>query len=96
MDKDEYNHLHGYQDIKDAINTKLDARSNELYKTMWTETGSILEALRESVSESEEFADLVKYCRDKERNNLLGAITLELIDLYLSKKADELAEDEYE
>ena len=94
MDKDVYNHLHGYQDRKDAFNLKLDALASELYETMWNETGSILEALSESLSESDDYAALVKYCRANESMNLLGVVTLELIDIYLSEKADELAEDE--
>jgi len=94
MDKDEYSHLHGYEDAKEAFNEKLDARADTLYQDMWDTQGSVLEAFTESLAQSSDYATMVMYCNQHNNPTLLGSITLELIDVYLSEKADEMAEDE--
>ena len=94
MDKDEHSHLHGYQDQKDEFNEKLDALATRLYKDMWSNSKSISGAISETLAESMDYAAIIKYCHKNNSTTLLGAVTLELIDLYLSELADELAESE--
>ena len=94
MDKNEHNHFHGYQDQKDAFNEKLDALATPLYMDMWSSSRSISEAVSETLAESVDYAAIVKYCHENNSATMLGAVTLELIDIYLSELADELAENE--
>jgi len=94
MNDDEYSHYHSYQDQKDAFYAKVDELAARIYNDLWLDEGSILEAIKESLSESEYFADLVIYCEEVNNPQLLGMIALEIIDKYLSEQADELAEDQ--
>ena len=94
MDKNEYDHFHGYQDRKDALEDRINVRSLEIFEDLWDSNAAIMEALKESLSESDDYAALVKYCRRGDAMKLLGIITHELIDIYLSEQADQLAEDE--
>lgn len=94
MNKAEYDHFHSYQDLKDMMDEKLNERANELLNDMWYEDGSILEAIKEQLGESEEFAAVLKYARQHGSHALLGAVTIELIDHYLWQRAEVLAEDE--
>lgn len=94
MDKCEHNHFHGYQDQKDTFNEKLDELSTQILKDLWSSCASISEVLSESLAESNDYAAIIKYCHTNNSVTLLGAVTLELIDLHLSETADELAEDE--
>lgn len=93
MDKDEYNHFHSYQDRIDAFDERLTALSVNLHKDMWSNSQSILDAIPEALGESIDYAAIIKYCYKNNSTTLLGAITLELIDLQLSQLSDELAED---
>lgn len=94
MNKDEYTHFHGYQDKKDALDHEIDNKADLIYRELWTSNGSILNALSDSLSESDDYAAIVRYCHRNNNETILGAVTLELIDVYLSNSADELAEDE--
>jgi len=94
MDKIEYNHFHSYQDRKDALEEKLKARASEISEQLWTETGPVLEAIKEDLVESEDYATMVMYCKRNDSHSLLGIITLELIERYLSDNAFIQAEDE--
>lgn len=94
MNKDEYNHFHGYQDKKDALDQQINIKADLIYQSLWRDTGSIMEALSESLAESEDYAAIIQYCHRNNNETILGAVTLELIDVYLSNSADELAEEE--
>lgn len=94
MNKDEYNHFHGYQDKKDALDHQINNKADLIYQSLWSSTGSIMEALSESLSESADYAAIIQYCHRNNNETILGAVTLELIDVYLSNSADELAEEE--
>ncbi len=94
MNKYEHNHFHSYQDQKDAFDEKLDELSIRILSDLWFDCTSISEAISESLAESKDYAAITKYCRMNNSATLLGAITLDLIDLRLSEVADELAEKE--
>jgi hypothetical protein len=94
MDKSEYSHFHSFQDRKDALEEKIKARATELLEELWTSDGDILEAIKEGLAESEDYAAMVMYCHRNDSHALLGIITLELIDRYLSDASFEMAEDE--
>lgn len=94
MNKDEYNHFHSYQDQKDAFNQKIDDKADLIYKESWDDSNAILNAIAKALSESEDYAAIVQYCRRTQRETILGAVTLELIDVHLARVADEQAEDE--
>lgn len=94
MNDDEYSYYHSYQDQKDAFYEKVDELAAHIYNDLWNDEGSILEALKESLSESEDYAGIVIYSEAAGNPGLLGTITLEIIDKYLSERADELAEDQ--
>lgn len=93
MDKIEYNHYHSYQDMKDEFNEHLNQLSVEIFNDLWTNPSSIQEALADSLAESNDYAAIIRYCYNNNSASLLGEITLELISLYLTELADELAEE---
>lgn len=94
MNKKEYSHLHGYQDQKDELNERLDKLSTEILAELWSEGSSIQEAFSESLTESDDYITIVKYCYINNSALMLGAITLELIGVYLTGLAEEQAEEE--
>ena len=94
MNKKEYNHLHAYQDQKDEFNERLDKLSTEILARLWSEGSSIQEAFTESLAESDDYIAIVKYCNINNSALMLGAITLELIGVYLTDIAEERAENE--
>lgn len=92
MNKDEYNHYHSYQDMKDEFNDHLSQLSIEIFNDLWADSSAIQEALADSLAESNDYAAVVRYCYNNNSASLLGEITVELISLYLTELADELAE----
>jgi len=94
MNKEEYSHLHGYQDQKDELNEHLDKLSTRILAELWAENSSVQEAFTESLAESDDYITIVKYCHINNSALMLGAITLELISVYLTGLAEERAEDE--
>jgi len=94
MNKDEYNYLHGYQDKKDELDQRINDKADLIYHELWESTDSIIEALSDSLSESESYAAIVQYCQQNKCEVLLGSVTLELVGLHLSRCALEIAEDE--
>ena len=93
MNKGEYNHYHSYQDQKDVFNERLSRLSAEILNDLWSDCSSIQEALTESLAESDDYSAIIKYCHNNNSTSLLGEITMELIGVYLTKLADELAEE---
>lgn len=93
MNKDEYNYYHSYQDMKDEFNEHLSRLSIEIFNDLWADSAAIQEALADSLAESSNYATIIKYCYNNNSASLLGEITMELISLYLTELADELAEE---
>ena len=94
MNKKEYNHLHSYQDQKDELNERLDKLSTKILTELWSERSSIQEAFTESLVESDDYMDIVKHCNINNSVSMLGIITLELVGVYLTRVAEERAENE--
>ena len=92
MDKDEHNYYHSYQDVKDEFNEHLTQLSIEIFNELWADSASIQKALADSLAESSNYAAVISYCYNNNSASLLGEITMELISLYLTELADELAE----
>lgn len=94
MNKGEYNHLHGYQDQKDAFNEELNKLSSQIVDELWSCDASITNALTESLAESTKYISIIKHCHKNDGAQVLGVITLVLIDAYLMELAEERAEEE--
>jgi hypothetical protein len=94
MNNEEYKHLHSYQDQKDELNEHLDKLSTKILAELWSDDSSIQEAFTESLVESNDYVAIVKLCNVNNSALMLGAITLELIGVYLTRLAEERAENE--
>jgi len=93
MNKAEHNYYHSYQDMKDEFNEHLSQLSTDIFHDLWTDPASIQEALTDSLAESSDYAAIIRYCYNNNSTSLLGEITMELISLYLTELADDLAEE---
>ena len=94
MNKKEYSHFHSYQDRRDEFNERLDELSTKILAELWSENASIQEAFTESLAESDDYMTIVRHCNTNNSALTLGAITLELIGVYLTRLAEEQAENE--
>lgn len=94
MNKAEYNHYHGYQDAKDALNDRIQARVMEIQADYWYQPGMVAEAISEHIANNESFIALVLHLRTKNDFTAIGQLLIDTIDDYLADRADQEATDE--
>ncbi len=93
MDKDEYNHFHGYQDAKDKHNENLRNRADSILEELWLKPNEVQNAAIESLGESDDYVTMLLYARKHKATTLLGELTLAIIEKYLCELATVEAED---
>ena len=94
MNDAEYNHLHRYQDIKDAHQEKIGFRAEALRKEYWWDEGMLLEAIKEGLGEDVTYVHLAKKLIRQKDHIAFSIMTIDLLDKYLHEQAIEAAENE--
>lgn len=93
MDKDEYNHFHGYQDVKDKHNENLRNRADSILDELWLNPGEVQNGVIESLCESDDYVAMLIYARKHKSTTLLGEMTLAIVEKQLYDWAMIEAED---
>lgn len=93
MNKAEYDHYHGYEDIRDKMNEDMDAMANELLEKMLQDPDEVAEAIGEIAYDYDFVNYIVECMKGKDYQAIGNALVIE-IDKFLASRADEITTDE--